>query len=95
MIVDRCLTSSPLFGDIEILRLTENMRLKVSQETHLMEHCDLDYPEFLLKVGEGRQEKDSEGRITLPNLHFPYTYRRMYHAARIQNNTIIWCATYI
>ncbi len=49
------------------------MRLKGSRSTGAIEHCDSDYPNFLLKVGEG-QEENSKGSVDLPD------YLKVVHA---------------
>ncbi len=73
-IVDRCLINSSLFLSVEVLRLSEDMRLKSSRSPGAIEQCDSDYPNFSLKVGEGEEEEDSEGRVDLPD------YLKVVHA---------------
>lgn len=66
MIVHMCLKSSPLFSDLTVLRLSENMRLKKLKEDPDADEAALQYPEYLLRVGEGRLEQGEEGNVDLP-----------------------------
>ncbi len=43
------------------------MRLKALKDDPRVEPTALEYPEFLLSVGEGRQEQDEDSNIDLPN----------------------------
>ena len=64
-IVHACFKSSPIFSDIQFLRLHENMRLNDLRKDPNADEDALAFPEFLLRVGEGRTLTD-EGRIGLP-----------------------------
>ncbi len=55
MIVHMCLKSSVIFADLQILNLTENMRLKALKEDLNADSVALQYPEYLLRVGEGQE----------------------------------------
>ncbi len=66
MVVDRCMTSSSLFGKMEVLHLAKNMRLEMQREMQELEECDYDYPRFLSRVAEGKEKEDEDRRIALP-----------------------------
>ena len=66
-IVDLCLINSSLFPHVEVLRLSENMRLEASRSTGAIEQFDSYYPNFSLKVGEGQEGDDSEDLVDLPD----------------------------
>ncbi len=48
------MTSPSIFQVMEVLDLTNNMRLEVQPRIQELEECDYDYPNFLLKDGEGK-----------------------------------------
>ena len=53
-IVEKCFKASPLYDKFNVLRLTENMRLAELRVDPNADPEALEFPEFLLKVGEGR-----------------------------------------
>ncbi len=66
MIVHMCLKSSFIFSELRVLHLTENMRLKALKNDTNAKLAGLEYPEYLLRIGEGRQKKDENNCIDLP-----------------------------
>ncbi len=67
MIVHMCLKSSIVLLELKVLDLTDNMRLKALKDDPRVKLTALEYPEFLLRVGEGRIEQDEDSNIDLPN----------------------------
>ncbi|GMF27113.1 unnamed protein product [Phytophthora lilii] len=57
--IDACLESSELWPQFQKLRLTEKMRVRSAGNTENAEEMAA-FSDFLLQVGEGRQEVDSE-----------------------------------
>ena len=66
MILHMCLKSSWIFSELRVLHLTENMRLKALKEDPNAELAALEYSEYLLRIGEGRQDRDQNNCIHLP-----------------------------
>ncbi len=66
MILERFVTSSPLFQVSGVLHLTKNMRLEVQREMQGLEELDYDYPSSLLRVEERKEEVENR-RINLPS----------------------------
>ena len=58
--------SSPLYQYFNSLSLTENMRLRGIQNDKKADKEVLEYPEFSLKVGEGKIEGTTDSLIPLP-----------------------------
>lgn len=65
-IVDGCFRSSALFNNFSPLQLTENMRLSALIKDRTTSRDALDFPSFLLKVGEGNVPDTEDSRIKLP-----------------------------
>ena len=65
-IVDACFRSSALFSEFQTLRLTENMRLSALMQDSTASRDALEFPAFLLKVGEGKVRDVVDDRIKLP-----------------------------
>ena len=65
--VHACLKSSALFPLITQLKLGQNMRLVSLRRDPNADSSALEFPEYLLKVGEGRLQPDSEVMIELPS----------------------------
>ncbi len=57
-----CVKSSALYADFRILCLTENMRLSSPRNDPHASDTALQFPSYLLRLGEGRLE-DSEGNM--------------------------------
>ena len=66
MIVHMSLKSSFIFQELRVMHLTENMRLQALKEDPNADHEALQYPDYLLRIGEGRQRKDEKSYIDLP-----------------------------
>ena len=49
-----CLKSSTIFSELQILQLTEKMRLEALKQDPHAEIAALEYPEYLLRIGEGQ-----------------------------------------
>ena len=64
-VVHASFKSSPIFADTQILHLHKNMRLEELRKDPFADEDALNFPEFLLKVGEGRALTD-DGRVGLP-----------------------------
>ncbi len=62
-----CLQSSIVCLELKALHLSENVRLKALKDDPRVEPTALEYTDFLLRVGEGRQEQDEDSNIDLPN----------------------------
>ena len=62
-----CFKSSPLSQFVDLVSLTENMRLEANRKYHETDTDVLVYLSFLLKVGEGKVEVTTESLIELPN----------------------------
>ena len=65
-IVNACMKSSPLYRNIKLVELTENMRLEALRQDPQASREALEFPNFLLKVGDGKVEMDAHGNIQLP-----------------------------
>jgi len=65
-VVNACFRTSALYDKCKVLRLTENMRLQALRDDPSADPASLEYPNFLLRVGEGRYEADADLRIELP-----------------------------
>ncbi len=65
MIVHLCLKSSPLSEDLILLHLTKNMRLQYLMEDPKVDPHALNYPPYLLRVGEGKLKHDKRAEIDL------------------------------
>ena len=80
-IVEKCFKASPLYDKFNVLRLTENMRLAELRADPNADPEALEFPEFLLKVGEGRDlSADALGRIDLPSsVHKSDNIRELCH----------------
>ena len=61
------LTSSPLFRHLHVLKLAQNMRLKLIETDPCANEHVLQYPEYLLQVEEGRIRQNQESEIELPS----------------------------
>ena len=66
MIVLTCFKSSPIYKYVNSLSLTEDMRLRGIQNDKKADKEVLEYPKFLLKVGEGKLEGATDSLILLP-----------------------------
>ncbi len=65
MIVHLCLKSSPLSEDLILLHLTKNMRLQYLIVDPKVDPHALNYPPYLLRVGEGKLKHDERAEIDL------------------------------
>ena len=67
-VITSCFKFSKLYSCVETVTLSENMRLKALHDDPNADEEALKYPEFLLKVGEGRIPGTEDGydRIMLP-----------------------------
>ena len=66
-IVSVCVKASPLYPECRFLRLTENMRLAALRADLAADVEALNFPEFLLSVGEGRSQGEQRPEwISLP-----------------------------
>ena len=66
MIVFMCFKSSPLYQCMDFLSLCENMRLNAIQYDQDSDSAVLEYPNFLLKGGEGKLKQTEDSFIELP-----------------------------
>ena len=66
-IVNACFKSSGLYSKCQMMQLTENMRLRALLQDPNASPESLQYPNFLLQVGEGRYPREEDGRIKLPD----------------------------
>ncbi len=65
LIVFMCFKSSPLYQCVNFLSLKENRRLQSIKSDQPSDKGVLDYPEFLLKVAEGKLERTTDLLINL------------------------------
>ena len=77
-IVNACMKSSPLYRNIKSVELTENMRLEALRQDPQASREALEFPNFLLKEGDGKVEMDAHGNIQLP----PYI-RKIFETANL------------
>ncbi len=61
-----CFKPSPQYQSVNSLSLTEYMRLQAIKNAHQADRAFLGYPEFLLKVDEGKVERTTDSLIELP-----------------------------
>ncbi len=66
-IVQACIKASELFAQFRILRLSENMRLEQLGRDPHADPTTLEYPDFLLRLGEGRLEETGDNDVLLPS----------------------------
>jgi len=66
-IVEACICSSPLFPSFKTLRLSENMRLNALRQDPNADAQALQFPSYLLQVGEGRVPDTEAERVLLPS----------------------------
>ena len=79
-IVNACVCSSQLFSLFRTLRLTENMRLTALRNDPNADQAALQFPSYLLQVGEGRVPDIQGQRILLPDsIHTLSTIRSLVH----------------
>ncbi len=64
-IVHACVKSSALYAGFRILRLTENMRLSSLRNDPNATEAALQFPNQLLRLGEGRLETAEDGMVEL------------------------------
>ncbi|CDF38585.1 ATP dependant DNA helicase [Chondrus crispus] len=78
-IVSACVKASPLYRECRFLRLTENMRLAALRADPAADVEALNFPEFLLSVGEGRLQGEQRPEwISLPqSVAFEHTIRNL------------------
>ncbi|CDF38639.1 unnamed protein product [Chondrus crispus] len=78
-IVSACVKASPLYRECRFLRLTENMRLAALRADRAADVEALNFPEFLLSVGEGRLQGEQRPEwISLPqSVAFEHTIRNL------------------
>ncbi|CDF37017.1 ATP dependant DNA helicase [Chondrus crispus] len=76
-IVSACVKASPLYRECRFLRLTENMRLAALRADPAEDVEALNFPEFLLSVGEGRinGQQRPEGISLQQSVAFEHTIR--------------------
>ncbi len=65
-IVHACVKSSALYAGFRILRLMENMRLSSLRNEPSATETALQFPDYLLRLGEGRLETAEDGMVELP-----------------------------
>ncbi len=65
-IVHRCVRSSALYADFRTLRLTENMRLSSLRNDPHASDTALQFPIYLLRLGEGPLEESEGNMVELP-----------------------------
>ena len=65
MIVFMCFKSSTLYQSMKCLKLTQNMVLQAIQNNVNTDKSVSEYPDFLLKFGEGKLKKISNSLIDL------------------------------
>ena len=65
MVVHLCLKSSPIFKDLKLLHLTENMQLQSQTDDPNADEGALNYPNYLLEIGEGKLKVDNGSQIDL------------------------------
>ncbi len=68
IIVFLSLKSSPLFAHLQVLKLSENMRLKSMKHDKNADKDVRQYPDYILRVGEGKISTNSNLVISLPPL---------------------------
>ena len=73
-IVDACLKNSDRWGQVEVLKLTQNMRVKGNNTD------DRALIDFLLRVGKGTEPamhaEEYDGYVRIPDYIFVHTTRR-------------------
>ncbi|CDF36554.1 unnamed protein product [Chondrus crispus] len=95
-IVSACVKSSPLYRECRLLCLTENMRLTALQGDPAADVEALNFPQFLLSVGEGRLQCDQRPEwISLPqSVAFEHTIRnlclKVFHGIRDNHADPTW-----
>ncbi|CDF36188.1 ATP dependant DNA helicase PIF1 [Chondrus crispus] len=95
-IVSACVKSSPLYRECRFLCLTENMRLTALQGDTAADVEALNFPQFLLSVGEGRLQCDQRPEwISLPqSVAFEHTIRnlclKVFHGIRDNHADPTW-----
>ncbi|CDF39898.1 ATP dependant DNA helicase PIF1 [Chondrus crispus] len=95
-IVSACVKSSPLYRECRFLCLTENMRLTALQGDPAADVEALNFPQFLLSVGEGRLQCDQRPEwISLPqSVAFEHTIRnlclKVFHGIRDNHADPTW-----
>ncbi len=65
-IVHACVKFSALYAGFRILLLTENMRLSSLRNDPNAAETALQFPNYLLRLGEGRLESAEDGMVELP-----------------------------
>ena len=65
-VVNACFKSSPLFPLFKKIQLTENMRLMALMNDENADENALQFPTYLLKVGEDKFSDAVDSRIKLP-----------------------------
>ncbi len=63
MIVHMCMKPLVIFSDLQMLNLTENMRLKALKADVNADSAALQYAEYLLRVSEGQEKFDDDLNI--------------------------------
>ncbi|CDF77532.1 partial DNA helicase [Chondrus crispus] len=78
-IVSACVKASPLYRECRFLALPRTCALLPSEQT-LQQMCALNFPEYLLSVGEGRLQGEQRPEwISLPqSVAFEHTIRNLY-----------------
>ena len=66
MIVFMCFQSSPLYPCMSFLSLSENVRLQSIRDDEDPDPAVFEYPNFLLKVGEGKLKQTEDSFIEVP-----------------------------
>ena len=66
MVVFMCFQSSRLYQCMSFLNLSENMRVQAIRDDHETDPEVLDYPNFLLKFGEGKLKQTLDYFIEFP-----------------------------
>ncbi|CDF77418.1 ATP dependant DNA helicase [Chondrus crispus] len=95
-IVSACVKSSPLYRKCRFLCLTENMRLAALPADHAADVEALNFPQFLLSVGEGRLQCEQRPEwISLPqSAAFEHTIRnlclKVFHGVRDNHADPTW-----
>ncbi len=64
-IVQSCIKASELFAQLRILRLSENIRREQLRTDLPADPSTLRYPDFLLRLGEGRLEETDDNHVLL------------------------------
>ncbi len=87
LVVHLCLKSSPIFEDLNLLHLTENMRLQSLTKGPNADKDVFNYPDYLLEVGEEKFKHNNESEIDLnPSINGVKSSHALVHSIFADNS---------